>query len=195
MSIQNNRKNGSRFKVYTFDEQLKKQEEYFKHFCEWVSSRSNVLAITVADEIDEKRGIDLWAVMKKSDPVPIQVKVDFVLHTTGNMAVETISMATYDGEWKPGWLSHLHSTRILAYCCGKTGQFRTYLSQAFFQRIMREYQSYKGFMCINGSRNGDQFWYAMGLLVPVNSMAPLVQNNANLLNLTSGKHELRIGGE
>ena len=178
--------------VYDFKEQYEKQEAYFDQFVEWVKSRSNVIGVTIADETDEKRGIDLWAVMKNEDPVPMQVKVDFIMHNTGNMAVEAVSQARFDGPWKPGWLSHLHSTRLLAYICAQTGEFRIYRSQDFWWHVMSHCSQYQSFSALNGSKDGGDYWYSIGLRVPVCTMTTGVWNYGNIGDLVTGEAELRV---
>jgi hypothetical protein len=191
--------------AYQFKEQIEKQQQHFDYFVEWLRKRTNVLGVTVADREDDLRGIDLWVIVKDGcgaadcgrirdpqRPLPIQVKVDFLMHQTGNMAVETVSQATYDGIWKPGWLSHLHATKLLSYICASSGQFRIYRSRDFWYHVMQNYNSYHSFCSLNGSQDGGEYWYGMGVKVPVLSMSEKTLDTGNLYRLDSGKQELVV---
>ena len=153
--------------IYTFTEQFQKQKAMFDAFVQWLQSRGNVVAVTMADNEDEKLGIDMWAtVMGHSNAVPIQVKVDFRIAETHNLAVEMVSEMRYDGDWKPGWFSQLANTKLLVYIDGTSGHYRIYKSQEFFRHIVSRYNGYDSFVAKNGSPDGGDYWYGMGVRVP-----------------------------
>jgi hypothetical protein len=87
---------------YNFRKQLALQKPYFDKFVQWLWNRLNVKNVILADDGEERRGIDLWAITTKSGRVPIQVKVDFKMWETDNLVLETVSMMSYEGEWRPG---------------------------------------------------------------------------------------------
>jgi hypothetical protein len=173
--------------AYTFREQLQKQELYYHEFRNWLKSRGNVIAVTDADDEDERRGIDLWATMLRSDPIPIQVKTDFIMHSTGNMAVELISQFTYDRQHSPGWFHELKNTKLLAYICGVSGDLRLYKCFPFWTAVTKQMNRCRVFTCLNGTPDGGEYWHSMGVLVPVGSIAEQEIMKANIYDKSPGK--------
>lgn len=167
-------------KTYQFEQQ-QKQAAMFDAFVEWLKSRKNVIAVILADEEEEKRGIHLWATVSgQDDAIPIQVKVDFQIHHTTNMAVEMVGHMEWVAEWKPGWFSHLHNTTLLVYVCGKTGAFRTYGSQGLFRSVVNHYGEFRSFIATNGTADGGRYWYSTGLIVPTGFLMDAVVQNGNV---------------
>ena len=181
--------------VSDFDEDVRRQEEMFGRFVEWLQKRSNVIGVTRASRTDDLRGIDLWAVVEAKDPVPvripIQVKVDFRLSTTGNLAVETIGEGRFDGETKPGWLFKLHNTELLAYIDGVTGAFRIYRSADIYDYVVKHMNHMRAFGSLNGRGENEDFWWGMGVLCHINSVADLRTGFGDLNRMDSGGMELK----
>lgn len=168
-------------RIYDFKEQLQKQQAMFDSFVTWLKSRDNVVGVTLADEQDDRNGIDLWAIVKdENKAVPIQVKVDFRIRATGNIAAETVGQMRWSGEWRPGWLSLLHNTRLLVYLCGHTGTYRIYDSQEFFEHVVTNYSCYRSFIAMNGSRNGGDFWYGIGVKVPTSNVGSILLDGGSV---------------
>ena len=157
-------------KTFTFQEQFNRQAEMFELAVGWLNSRGNVLSVTRADKEEERRGIDLKVLTRMGNkiqaPITIQVKVDFNISVTANLAVETVSAARWNGAWKPGWLSLLHNSQLLLYVCGNTGTYRLYDSQQFYWRVMKVSNNCRAFSSLNGSEDGGDYWHGMGILVP-----------------------------
>ncbi len=157
-------------KAFTFQEQFNRQAEMFELAVGWLNSRQNVMSVSPANKEEERRGIDLKVLMisgkKNLAAVSIQVKVDFNISVTANLAVETVSAARWNGAWKPGWLSLLHNSQLLLYVCGNTGTYRLYDSQQFYERVMNVSNNCRAFSALNGSEDGGDYWYGMGILVP-----------------------------
>ena len=172
--------------AYDFQEQLRKQELYFHEFKTWLMARNNVIAVTEADETDEKRGIDLWATVLKQGPIPIQVKTDFIIHNTGNLAVELISKFTYDREHKPGWFHQLNSTKLLAYICANTGDVRLYKSFDFWEVVVKQMNGLRSFSALNGTPDGGGYWHSMGVLMPATKIADLEIMRASIYDKSLG---------
>jgi len=177
-------------KIFTFQEQFKRQEEMFDLCVGWLNSRQNVMSVTRADKEEERRGIDLKVLTTSGNkiqaPVPIQVKVDFHINVTANFAVETVSEARWDGEWKPGWLSLLHNAKLLLYVCGNTGTYRLYDSQQFYERVMKVSAQCRAFSAYNGSANGGEYWHGMGILVPCMMLDTIMLGMGNIWRLGVG---------
>lgn len=179
---------------YTFKEQLEKQKPYFDKFVQWLWNRLNVNNVVLADDHEERIGIDLWAETTKSGRVPIQVKVDFKMSQTGNIVLETISRMTYDeGEWRPGWVSHLHNSQLLAYIDADSGQIRIYRSKDIWSHLVENANKYNAFICMNGDEHTGAFWYSMGIRVPVFNLRKLLMtNDGNIADPDGGWFNLRV---
>lgn len=190
----------SQTEPYTFQKQLDRQESYSCEFRSWLRSRNNVIGVTEADMSDERRGIDLWIVTLKSNPIsaprqsllasqapiPVQVKTDFIMHDTGNLAVELISKFTYDREHKPGWFHQLYSTKLLAYICAKTGDVCIYRSFDFWKAVAGKMNTLKAFSCLNGTPDGGEYWHSMGVLVPAARVTEAETMRANIYEKSPG---------
>lgn len=167
--------------AYTMKGQIEKQQKIFDKFVVWLGLQESIVAVTPASKEEDLAGIDLWVVIKDSSaPIGIQVKVDFIIDTTGNLAVETVGQARYEGEWKPGWLSHLHSTKWLVYICGASGRILIYPSRKLYAHVIDNMGDYKAFSTMSGDDDGGDFWNSMGVLVPACSLKELEIKSAKL---------------
>ncbi len=172
---------------YTFREQLELQKPYFDKFVQWLWNRLNVKNVILADDEEERRGIDLWAITTKDGRVPIQVKVDFKMSKTGNIVLETVSRMSYDeGEWRPGWTAHLHNTQLLVYICADTDMIRIYRSCDIWSHLVENANQYRSFICMNGDKQTGAFWYSMGVKVPVYQLREILVHKGKVDNLDGG---------
>lgn len=175
--------------TFNFNEQLKKQKQFYDAFVGWVKERSNVMCITEADETEQKLGIDFWAVVIGETQVPIEVKCDFRLHETGNIAVETVGNADYNN-WKPGWLFKLYNTHLLTIIDPHTGDFWIIDSQAFYHLVVEYMNMYKAFSARNENEETGTIWYGMGVLVPMRTLHHVIMDKGNIYHFSSGKQML-----
>ena len=177
-------------KTFTFQEQYDKQKDMFALCIGWLNSRQNVMSVTRADKEEESRGIDLKVLTRMGNqiqaPIPIQVKVDFNISVTANLAVEIISEGRWNGAWKPGWLSLLHSAKLLLYVCGNTGTYWLYDSEQFYERVMNVSSNCRAFSALNGSEGGGDYWHGMGILVPHMMLETVMLDTGNIKSRIPG---------
>jgi len=174
---------------FDFDIQLKKQQEFYEAFVSWTKERSNVIGTTEANKDDQKKGIDFWAIAIGENPVPIEVKCDFRLHETGNIAVETVTNANFTN-WQPGWLSKLYNSHLLVIIEPETGDFHILDSKAFYWRVVEYMNMYKAFSARNKNKDTEEEWWGMGVLVPAHTLSHVVVDKGNIYHLTSGNKML-----
>ncbi len=177
-------------RIFDFNEQLGKQKQFYEAFVGWVRERSNITGITEADEAEQKLGIDFWAiVIGENEKVPVEVKCDFRLHETGNIAVETVANADYNN-WKPGWLSKLYNSHLLAIIDPHTGDFWIIDSQAFYHLVVEYMNMYKAFSAKNEDKETGHIWYGMGVRVPVRTLLHVIMDKGNIYHFGSGNKML-----
>ena len=174
---------------FDFEKQLKKQKEFYEAFVSWTRERVNVIGITEADKDDQKKGIDFWAIAIGENSVPVEVKCDFRLHETGNIAVETVANANITN-WQPGWLSKLYNSHLLVIIEPEAGDFHILDSQAFYWRVVEYMNMYKAFSARNKNKETGEEWWGMGVLVPVHTLTHVVVDKGNIYHLTSGNRML-----
>jgi len=165
---------------FDFDTQDEKQKPYFGKFVEWLKSGSDV-GVLPASEYDDKRGIDLWVRFGDGELAPVQVKVDFHMATTHNMAVEIISQAYYGKNWKQGWMAHLHNTTYLVYIDGMNNIAYIYKSADIYAHVIHNVRDFKS-IAVRNTPDGGQEYFAICVLVPIRGMENLLVEKVYLEN-------------
>jgi hypothetical protein len=176
-------------KIHNMKEQVAMQKECFAKFVAWLEARESVLKVMEADREEEARGIDLWAVMKKADPVPIQVKVDSHIGRTGNIAVEVVGEGRYDskhGPHKRGWLYLLNSTKRLVYIDFQAGSFKVYKSQEFYKFVELNMKNWPAHVVLNGSEDGGIYWHSVIVCMKQYTVKHLEVGYGSINSLQSG---------
>jgi hypothetical protein len=176
-------------KLHDMQEQIEMQKECFAKFVSWLEARESVLKVMEADGEEEGRGIDLWAIMKKADPVPIQVKVDSHIGRTGNIAVEIVGEGRYDSKnepHKPGWLYLLSSTKRLVYINYQTGGFKVYNSMEFYHFVESNMKGWPAHVVLNGSEDGGVYWHSIIVCMKQYLVKHLEVGYGSVNNLQSG---------
>lgn len=146
--------------MYDFKEQVEKQERIFEAFNFWLLNRSTVERVECATRAEDLAGVDLW--IYNPDKMSMQVKIDFIGHSTGNMAYEIVSQAYVgEGEAKLGWGLKLSGIDYLAYILAETGLITIYSAPDLQARVLTLYKTYRTFAASNPN------YLTLGVLVPL----------------------------
>jgi len=176
--------------IFDTEEQIEMQQECFNKFVGWLESQEGVISVLLADKEEEARGIDMWAVMKTSDPVPIQVKVDSRIAQTRNIAVEVVGKGRYrrsDFEkHEPGWLYLLNSTRRLVYIDFQSGGFKVYDSGEFYAYVVSHMKGWPAHTVLNGSKDGGIHWHGIVVCMKQHLVKHLEKGSGCINNAQSG---------
>ena len=163
----------------TLPEQNTKQKPYFEKFKQFLLTERGAAKVWEASLEDDMAVIDLYARFTLpigSAESSYQVKVDFMWHSTGNLAIETAKI------WPKGtpkeqlanlsWFAKLHSVFWLIYIEPHSGRIVYFNPNEFYERVLE--QMTFGLRSFVAKNDGVRPYECLGVLVPFEALHDIV---------------------
>lgn len=163
--------------MYSFNEQIEGQKEYFDKFVEWLKKRKSIIEVISASKEEDRKGTDLFVKTENGDTFRVQVKVDHKTDNTGNIIFETISQAYVHKNSVIGAEFDMANVDYIFFVLSKSGRILGYKFASLLEFVIDNYKTFDNFQA-------DNFGYkTLGVKVPVSRIKHLITHKGNLSEL------------